>query len=232
MKKLIITVLTSIMLTSTAAFAGSFQIGAKASQAFIEGSGTETTTVGTVTGGAANSNTKSVDNSVTMPSMFVEYSFDSSVGGSEGNEITFGANWTFGEADVSDKLSSRTEVAEDAAGSGSSGTVTYSANAEVENFANYYVEMPIAGAVYAKLGMSQIDVNTKEDQDHHGSYGDTSLDGMNYGVGVKGLSGNYLWKVAYETTDWDGLSLTSTTSNKITADLDVDELSVSFAYRF
>jgi hypothetical protein len=232
MKKLIITVLTSIMLTSTAAFAGSFQIGAKVSQAFVEGSGTEKTTAGSVTGGAANTNTKSVDNNITMPSLFAEYSLDSSTWGSEGNEITFGANWTFGQADVSSVASSRSETAEDAAGSGSSGSVTYTAQAEIENFANYYIEMPITGQIYAKLGMSQIDVITKEDQDHHGSYGNASLDGVNYGVGLKGLSGNYLWKIAYEATDWDGLSLTSTTSNKITADLDVDELSVSVAYRF
>ena len=133
---------------------------------------------------------------------------------------------------MSDVTSSRTEVAEDAAGSGSSGSVTYSANAEVENYMNYYVEMPLSGAAYVKLGFSQIDVITKEDQDHEGSYGDETLDGVNYGVGFKGMYGNYQWKIAYEATDWDELSLTSTTSNKITADLDVDELAVSVGYRF
>ncbi len=232
MKKLTITVLTSIMLMSTAAFAGSVQIGTKVSQAFLEATGTETTTAGTVTGGAANTNTTTVDNDVILPSLFVEYSLDSSVWGEDGNEITFGANYTFGEADVSDKISSRSESAEDAAGSGTSGAVTYSANAEVENYMNYYVEMPLAGSAFVKLGFSQIDVITKEDADHHGSYGDETLDGMNYGVGFKGMYGNYQWKIAYEATDWDELSLTSTTSNKITADLDVDELAVSVGYRF
>ncbi len=232
MKKLTITVLTSIMLMSTAAFAGSVQVGAKMSQAFLEATGTETTTAGSVTGGAANTNTTTVDNDVILPSLFLEYSLDSSVWGSDGNEVTFGVNYTYGEADVSDKISSRSEVAEDAAGSGSSGSVTYSANAEVENYMNYYVEMPLSGAAYVKLGFSQIDVITKEDQDHEGSYGDATLDGVNYGVGFKGMYGNYQWKIAYEATDWDELSLTSTTSNKITADLDVDELAVSVGYRF
>ena len=232
MKKLTITVLTSIMLMSTAAFAGSVQVGAKMSQAFLEATGTETTTAGSVTGGAANTNTTTVDNDVILPSLFLEYSLDSSVWGSDGNEVTFGVNYTYGEADVSDKISSRSEVAEDDAGSGSSGSVTYSANAEVENYMNYYVEMPLSGAAYVKLGFSQIDVITKEDQDHEGSYGDATLDGVNYGVGFKGMYGNYQWKIAYEATDWDELSLTSTTSNKITADLDVDELAVSVGYRF
>ena len=203
MKKLIITVLTSIMLMSTTAFAGSVQVGAKISQAFLEATGTETTTAGTVTGGAANTNTTTVDNDALLPSLFLEYSLDSSVWGSDGNEVTFGVNYTYGEADVSDKISSRSEVAEDAAGSGSSGSVTYSANAEVENYMNYYVEMPLAGAAFAKLGFSQLDVITKEDQDHHGSYGDATLDGVNYGIGFKGMYGNYQWKIAYEATDWD-----------------------------
>ena len=231
MKKFIITVLASVLL-STTAFAGSLQIGTKISQAFIEADGTEKTTAGTVTGGAVNTNSTSVDNDVVLGSLYAEYSLGSDMWGQEGNEITFGANYTFGEADVSDKLSSRSESAEDAAGSGSTGSVTYAANAEVHDYVNYYVEMPLQGSLYVKLGMSQVDVITKEDSDHHGSYGDATLDGMNYGVGMKGLYGPLQLKLAYEVTDWDGLSLTSTTSNKITADLDYSELALSVGYRF
>ena len=166
MKKLIFTVLTSIMLTSTAALAGSIQVGVKASQAFIEASGTETTTAGTVTGGAANTNSTSVDNDTPLAGAYLEYSLDSSVLGQEGNEVTFGAHMTFGDADVSDKLQSRSDTAEDAAGSGSSGSVTYSANAEVSNYVNYYVEVPVIGSMFVKLGYAELDVTTKEDQDH------------------------------------------------------------------
>ena len=43
------------------------------SQAFLEATGTETTTAGSVTGGAANTNTTTVDNSA--PSLFLEYSW-------------------------------------------------------------------------------------------------------------------------------------------------------------
>ena len=231
MKKIIITILASIMLGTTA-FAGSVQIGTKVSTTFIEAEGNEKTTAGSVTGGAKNTNTASADNNVTLGSLYAEYSLGSDVWGSEGNEITFGYQYTFGEADVSDTLSSRTDTAEDDAGSGTSGTKTYSANAEVSDYSNYYIEMPVQGALFVKLGMSQIDVITREDADHHGSYGDTTLDGMNYGVGMKGLYGPLQLKLAYEVTDWDGLNLTSTTSNKITADLDTDELALSVAYRF
>ena len=232
MKKLVIAILTTIMVTSSSAIAGSFAIGAKVSNTFIEASGTETTTAGTVTGGAANTNSVEVDNMAVIPSLYVEYSLDSSLWGSEGNEITLGANYTFGDADVSDKIKTRQESAEDAAGSGSSGSMTYNAQAVVENYINYYLEVPVAGGLFAKVGLSQIDVITKEDSDHQGSYGNKTLDGENFGFGVKGLSGNLSWKVAYESTNWDSLALTSTTSNKIAADLDVDELALSVGYRF
>ena len=232
MKKLIITVLTTIMFIGTSAYAGSIQIGTKVSHAFIEADGKEVTTAGTVTGGSANTNTASVDNVATIAGVYAEYSLGSSIWGQEGNEITLGAIYTFGDADISDKLSQRSETAEDAAGSGSTGALTYKAQGSVENLMNYYVEVPLVGSLYVKAGLSQIDVITQESTNHHGSYGNDTLDGANYGIGFKGLSGNLAWKVSYETTDWDQLSLTSTTSNKIVADLDIDELAISLGYRF
>lgn len=64
-------------------------------------------------------------------------------------------------------------------------------------------------------------------------YGNTSVDGFNYGVGFKGVTSNNLtWKVAYEEVDFDEFSLTSTTGNKITADLDTKELNFSLGYQF
>lgn len=234
MKKIIITVLATVFLTGSAAFAGSIQIGAKVSSAFVDASGTEKTTAGTVTGGAINTNSTSVDNKmVTIPSIYGEYSFDDASWGAEGNGITFGINYTFGSADISEKTKSRADLAEDAAGSGSTGNVTYTAQAELENYVGYYIEMPIYNSLYVKAGVSQIDVITKEDADHHGTYGDTSLDGVDLGFGFKGTYGsNYVWKVAYEQTNWDSLALTSTTSNTINADIDTKEFALSLGYRF
>jgi hypothetical protein len=234
MKKIIITVLATIWLTSSAALAGSIQVGAKVSSAFIDASGNEKTTSGTVTGGAVNDNNAVADNEwVTIPSIYAEYSLDDASWASEGNGVTLGVNYTFGSADVSDVAKSRSDLAEDAAGSGSSGNVTYTAQAELENYVSYYIEMPLYQSIYVKAGMSQIDVVTKEDPDHHGTYGDASLDGIDLGFGFKGTYGsNYVWKVAYEQTNWDSLKLTSSTSNVITADIDTKEVAVSLGYRF
>ena len=234
MKKIIITAIATILLTSSAAFAGSFQVGAKVSSAFVDASGTEKTTSGTVTGGAVNTNNAVAENKwVTIPSVYGEYSFDDASWAGEGNGITLGINYTFGSADVSDQVKSRADSAEDAAGSGSSGNVTYTAQAELENYIGYYIEMPLYQSFYVKAGVSQIDVVTQEDADHEGTYGNATLDGVDVGFGFKGTAGsNYVWKVAYEQTNWDTLNLTSTTSNTITADIDTKEIALSLGYKF
>ncbi len=230
MKKIIITAIAS-MLISSAAYAGSFGVGVTGALVEISGSGTETTTAGSITGGAANTNTKSVDNEVGIPSAYLEYSLDPVA--YAGTGITFGVKLTPGSADVSDKVQSRTETAQGVSGTDASGSVTRKAQAEVENLMNFYVDIPLYQMMYVKLGFTTVDLNTLENAiTDSGTYGNTNVDGMNYGVGVKGESGNMIWKIAYEETDFDTINLTSTTSNKISADLDTQELNFSVGYKF
>jgi hypothetical protein len=236
MKK-IITILATLMLTTMSinfAKAEGFAVGVTGAYNMIEASGTEsdgTNTSGTET--EASTRTKSVDNNVFTGSVFGEYSLANVSYADSG--ITFGIRYTPGAADVSDSVFSRTDTAEaDTAALGdSSGEVTYKAQAEVENYINYYLDIPLYKSMYVKAGFSQIDVNTKESGGTNtGAYGDATLDGMNYGIGVKGESGNIIWKLAYEATNYDTLSLSSTSGNKITADLDTSEVNLSVGYKF
>jgi len=232
LKNILIGLVATISLTSVA-YAGSFGLGVTGSYTKINGSGTETTE-GTDTSDSSI-RTKSVDNNAILPSIYAEYSFDDASWGAAGNGITFGASYTPGSADVSDKVFSRTDAAEGTGVAGdSSGSVTYKAQAEVENYQNFYVEVPLWKSIYVKAGMSQIDVNTKESgASTTGTYGNASLDGTNLGIGLKGVtSSNIVWKLAYEETDFDTLNLTSTTSNTIKADLDTEAVSLSIGYRF
>ena len=233
LKNILIGLVATISLTSVA-YAGSFGLGVTGSYTKINGSGTETVSAGN-TGTAQTSAVKSVDNNATLGSIYAEYSFDDASWGSTGNGITLGASYTPGSADVSDKVFSRTDTAEGTGVAGdSSGSVTYKAQAEVENYQNFYVELPLWKSIYVKAGMSQIDVNTKESgSSTTGTYGNTSLDGTNLGIGLKGVtSSNIVWKLAYEETDFDTLNLTSSTSNTIKADLDTEAVSLSIGYRF
>ena len=232
LKNIILGLVVTISFTSVA-YAGSFGLGVTGSYTNINGSGTESDAANT--GTESSVRTKSVDNNATLGSIYAEYSFDDASWGSTGNGITLGASYTPGSADVSDKVLSRTDTAEGTGVAGdSSGSVTYKAQAEVENYQNFYVEVPLWKSIYVKAGMSQIDVNTKESgSSTTGTYGNKTLDGTNLGIGFKGVtSSNIVWKLAYEETDFDTLNLTSSTSNTIKADLDTEAVSLSIGYRF
>lgn len=223
MIKTLITAIATIALTG-AAYAGGFGVGVSGSIAKVDASGSETTTAGTVAGGAANTSQTSVDESSFIGSIFVDYEFD--------NGITVGFSSVPASADVSGATHSRAETAQGIGGVDASGAVTRTADAEVENFNTLYVEYPM-GPYFAKLGWSQVDVNTLENAiTDSGSYGNATLDGYTIGFGANADFGGYFTKTSIEFTDFEDLSLTSTTSNKITADLDVVEFKVAVGKRF
>ena len=228
-KNILIGLVATISLTSVA-YAGSFGLGVTGSYTMIDASGTESDADNT---GTENSvRTKSVDNNVFTGSIYVEYSFNDASWAGAGNGITFGAEYTPGSADVSDKVLSRTDVASPVA-DGDNGT--YNAQAELDKYLNYYIELPVWNSLYVKAGMAQVDVTTLENATSTtiGTYGNKTLDGTNLGIGFKGVtSNNIVWKLAYEQTNFDTLNLTSTTSNTISADLDTKEVALSLGYRF
>jgi opacity protein-like surface antigen len=231
MKK-IITILATLVLTTMSinfAKAEGFAVGVTGAYNMIEADGTETEG----TAADTSTRTKSVSNNVFTGSVFGEYSFANVSYANSG--VTFGVRYTPGAADVSDKVFSRTDSGAEGTGvaGSSNGSTTYKAQAEIDNYINYYLDIPLYNNLYVKAGWSQIDVNTKESGGTNtGTYGNATLDGINYGIGLKGENGNIVWKLAYEATNFDTLNLTSTTSNKIKADLDTSEVNLSVGYKF
>ena len=70
-----------------------------------------------------------------------------------------------------------------------------------------------------------------------GSYGNTTVDGYIYGVGYKSAygSGNAYYKLEGTHTEFDTLSINSSTTDKgdkITADLDVTKLTFALGFNF
>ena len=94
MKKILITILATFALAGVS-HAGSFGVGVSGGIIQVEGSGTETTTAGTVAGGAKNTNSKDVDAASIIGSVFAEYEFD--------NGWALGYEHVPGSADVSDQ---------------------------------------------------------------------------------------------------------------------------------
>jgi len=221
MKKLLITTIATLAMTGVS-YAGSFGIGASGSYALVDATGTETTGAGT--NGTANTHRDAVEEAAIIGSLFVDFEMDSG--------ITIGFSHVPGAANVSDKTHSRTETAEGVSGTDATGSVTRTADAEVENFNTLYVEVPV-GSAFIKGGFAQIDVNTKENAiTSSGTYGNATLDGYTVGLGMNGSLGGLFTKTSIEYTDFEDLSLSSTTNNKITADLDVLEFKIAVGKRF
>jgi len=121
LKNILIGLAATISLTSVA-YAGSFGLGVTGSYTKIDASGSETSkAAGTET---ESNQSISVDNDAFLGKLYVEYSFDDASWGSVGNGITFGASYTPGKADVSDKVKTRTDVADASAGTADNRTST------------------------------------------------------------------------------------------------------------
>ena len=235
MKKIIVA-LTAMFMTFafTSVYAGSFNIGVTGAIAKVSADGSEVTSAGT--SGTANTNTASVEHkNVPIGSYYLEY--ESDYWG-----ITLGFEHTPGSADVNSSVKSRQDIEGSVTGDETSNTGTrdFKAQAEVENYTNLYVEIPVYNSIFVRAGMADIDVNTLEVKSSNGgSYGNAGVQGTNYGVGFKGdLTDNLAYKFFYEKTDFDSLSLTSTgnsvtaETNKVTADLDVESIKFAIGYKF
>ena len=234
MKKLSIAILTSVWLALfgfSTAQSGGIGIGFTGSYVMIDASGTESDA--NDAGTESSDRTAEVDNNAFLGSIYAEYAAD--------NGFALGYEYYPGAADVSEKLQTRTDTETSVSGTAAetSNTRVFSANAEVENYSIIYAELPI-GPLFVRAGYSQMDVNTTEVKSGNGgSYGNTSIDGTNLGAGFKGVwSDNVRWKIYYEMTNWDDISLSSTGNsadsgaNSITADLDTSEVKFALGFQF
>ena len=222
MKKHILTIIASLMLF-TSANAMTFGVGVSGSMALVSAEGKETESANTGVEGSVRD--AEVDALTPVGSIFAEVILD--------NGITFGAEIVPMSADVTDATHSRTEASIAASGEGVTGTNTRTADAEVENFTTLYAEFPIlTNGMYAKIGFSQIDINTLETNLTNGSaYKNDTVDGYTLGIGLKGEWNGFYTKLSGERTDFDDYKSTSQT-NTITADLDVNQIKFSIGKAF
>jgi len=226
MKKLttIIATILFSLLSMNLANAGSFGVGVSGNIASASASGTETTVGGNT--GDNSVQTATAGNSFGFASVFAEYSFGDS------ERLTLGVDYIPGSADINSKTLSRTDASEGAYVAQQSGTVE--ANAEITDHYTIYGELKIVGGVYAKYGFSQVDIDVKQTNSaDYGTYPDKTLDAHTFGLGYKGEFGtNGFYKVEGFYSDYDSYSATSTSSNTVSADLDVTGAKLALGYKF
>ncbi len=232
MKKLI-TILFASLFSFSVAHSEGVIVGVTGSYADVSASGSEAD----ISGASDTSlRTADVDNQVFTGSLYAEYMLGYGWA-NEDNGVTIGLEVLPFSANVSDKSFTRTDATSDA-NEDDQDDGDRTAQAEIENLMIGYVELPVSGPIYIRAGLAQMDVNTKETStiSTASTYGNKTLDGTNFGFGVKSTMANGLaWKLAYEQTDFDTLTIDSSQTdkgNRISADLDVNEISFSLGYQF
>jgi hypothetical protein len=216
----------AIVALSTSAYAGTIGLGVMGSYAAITATGTESDSNGDAD---TSGRSAAAANDVLVGSVFAEYTLDSYGG------LTLGFDYVPFEARVSDKAFSRTDANNNA--DATDDNVTRSANALISNIYTYYAEIPLASGIYAKAGITEMDVQTTEVTDDGVShYGDVNVDGLLIGMGYKTeLTSNTYLKLEGTHTQFDSLKLASNITDKgntITADLDVTKLSIGLGMKF
>ena len=213
MKKLlaVFTVLSMLFALPANAAGMNFGFSLMAGQFDTDGSETEKT----VSGVTSEKTTKSLSENFYGGSIFAEIEAD--------NGIIVGLDYI--PLDIKLGSGARTDSSSGADDTSEADTGDRSAEANVKDLYTIYAHYPI-GPVYAVLGYMSADVATAETLPTS-SYGDASINGWQYGLGVKRDSMRF--EIAY--SDFDSISLTSSANtNKIEADADALNAKLSFAF--
>ena len=224
---------------STSAWAGTVSLGVTTSLLDVGASGSETDKLTAAGANVADTSirTKSVSDQTLTGSLFAEYTTESSY------PLTFGFEYTPGEADIANSSRTDTEGSTTNNGIETDATVTRTAKATAKNFNTVYLEAPIYKYLYVRAGLSSMDIDYSYITTGAASGGayqkEIDVSGTNLGVGLKGnTAGGLLWKMIYEETDFDGFSITSTgnsvvgNSNTIKGDLETSAIRFSLAKSF
>ena len=93
--------------------------------------------------------------------------------------------------------------------------------ADFENLNTFYLTANLTDWLYVKAGLVEVDVVTKETLETGSAYGNASLDGEMYGIGVATKTDNgFFARLEANWMDIDGVTLTSTTNANNTVTLD------------
>ena len=226
MKKLniLLSALLSVFLF-TSVQAGSFGLGVSGNVASVSADGSETLS-NTNTGTENSVQSATAGNSFAFGSVYAEYAFG------DGENFVFGIEHVPFSGDINDKTLSRTEASYNA---DSTDTGTLKANAAIDNHTTYYVELGTGGTgIYGKVGFTQVDIDvTQTNASGYGTYPDKTLDAWTYALGYKsGFGEKGVVKIEGFMTDYDNFSATSTSSNTVSANLDVVGAKLSLGVKF
>ena len=199
--------------------AGSFGIGVSATGLVSETSGSQTLKSTSVVTRADG-----VNGTAAIASGYIQYRFGD-------NGFVFGIEKIPGALKLGDKCKAKLDNKTSDTGVRTAGTNC--AKAEIDNHRTYYIETPSIFGLFAKVGYTEVDLTTLETLDTGSTYDNATLDGTTIGLGFKGTSESGIHvKLAAEYTEYDGISLTSSDSNVVAADVETWGGKLSIGYQF
>ena len=173
--------------------------------------------------------TKDITNDVGIASIFLEVS--NSFG--DRGHIAFGVDYIPFSAEWEDRSTTQTSMKTDA--TETSGT--NKGNVEVDGHTTIYIQpgITMANDVILYGTLAYVTADAEADVQSVSSTNktvDLSMDGTKYGFGLRKSTGFGFVKLEYASTEYDTLSTTTSNNTKVTADMDVDFVSLSIGKSF
>ena len=219
MKKLVLSILLLLGLVTNSYATGS--VGFTLSNADVKSDVSDD-----IDNNGTTDTTKSLSNDVAFASIFFEKALN--------DNMSVGIDFIPFEAEFESRSTTQASLKGKGVATASG---TNKGTADVSNHLTFYLqpqkEIRDGLKVFGTLGLVKADVESLvQSVSSTDKTVDQSLDGMKLGLGLKKDTGFGFIKLEYSQTDYDDVSVTTSNSTKVTADIDTDILALSVAKSF
>ena len=220
MKKLVLSI--AFLLGFVTASYAQVSVGVTVSMADVE-----STVKDDIDNNGSTDTTKDISNDVTFGSIFFEKAIN--------DNMSVGIDFIPFEAEFESRSTTQSSLKAIADGAATSGT--NKGTADVSKHLTFYLqpqkEIRDGLKVFGTLGLVKADVESLvQSVSSTDKTVEQSLDGMKLGLGLKKETGIGFIKLEYSQTDYDDVSVTTSNSTKVTADIDTNILALSVARSF
>ena len=220
MKKLVLSI--AFLLGFVTASYAQVSVGVTVSMADVE-----STVKDDIDNNGSTDTTKDISNDVTFGSIFFEKAIN--------DNMSVGIDFIPFEAEFESRSTTQSSLKAIADGAATSGT--NKGTADVSKHLTFYLqpqkEIRDGLRVFGTLGLVKADVESVvQSVSSTDKTVEQSLDGMKLGLGLKKETGIGFIKLEYSQTDYDDVSVTTSNSTKVTADIDTNILALSVARSF
>ena len=201
----------------------------------LTGSTIDSTVKDDIDSNGTTNTTKELANDIAYGSIFLEFT-NENVG--DRGSLTFGIDVIPAEAELDARSTSQESCKAKASGACAQTTGTNSGSVDVSLHTTIYIQPGITLSngltVFGTLGYVTADADAEVVSISSTNKTESlTLDGVKVGLGVKKDFGNDMFmKLEYAQTDYDDISVTTSNSTKVTADIDNSALGFSIGKKF